>query len=351
MPRSLHGCNVLPWLACLALVPLSSVAEESSISVRFSHHDWELVCDNTRTCRAAGYQKDDNDAPVSVLLTRKAGAGEAVTGQVMLGQYDNPISTRSVFLRIDDREVGEAVLDAESGVAALSPAQVAALLQALPGSSRILFEAGDSVRRWSLSDRGAAAVLLKMDDIQGRIGTTGALIRRGEQSEANVLPPLPPPTVHAASIAAPRDDDTARADDPDLRSAIVASLGDDDNCEILQTGSQREPLTVIRLSDDALLVSTLCWRGAYNEGYGYWVVAAEPPYRPRLVTAGGTSYDDGEISASQRSRGLGDCWWSASWIWDGEAFVQASEATTGMCRMVALGGAWQLPTLVTDVRR
>ena len=66
---------------CTALLLLSPVAALAApaTSVDFSHDDWTIACDNTRTCRAAGYQADDSDPPVSVLLTRKAGAGQAVT--------------------------------------------------------------------------------------------------------------------------------------------------------------------------------------------------------------------------------------------------------------------------------
>ena len=43
--------------------------------VDFTYQDWQVVCDNTRTCRLAGYQAEDSsDFPVSVLLVRHAGA-------------------------------------------------------------------------------------------------------------------------------------------------------------------------------------------------------------------------------------------------------------------------------------
>ena len=48
--------------------------------VNFEHGDWQLICDNTHTCRAAGYQVDDG--PVSVLLTREAGTNAAVRGEL-----------------------------------------------------------------------------------------------------------------------------------------------------------------------------------------------------------------------------------------------------------------------------
>ena len=50
-----------------------------------------------------------------------------------------------------------------------------------------------------------------------------------------------------------------------------------------------------------------------------------------------------------KGRGLGDCWSADEWAWDGHAFVHTRQATTGMCKYVVLGGAWDFPTIVADV--
>jgi hypothetical protein len=93
-----------------------------------------------------------------------------------------------------------------------------------------------------------------------------------------------------------------------------------------------------------------CWRAAYNEGAAYWVVNATPPYRPTFVTANATDYAEGKLQASQKGRGIGDCWSFEEWTWDGKAFVHTAEGTTGECKAIAPGGAWSLPLLVTTVR-
>lgn len=93
-----------------------------------------------------------------------------------------------------------------------------------------------------------------------------------------------------------------------------------------------------------------CWRAAYNEGYGYWVVDSKLEGKPVLITESGSDYGEGVISMSQKGRGIGDCWTLASWIWDGETFRKSREATTGMCRNLHLGGTWDLPTWVADVK-
>ncbi|HBW7446233.1 TPA: DUF1176 domain-containing protein, partial [Klebsiella pneumoniae] len=87
-----------------------------------------------------------------------------------------------------------------------------------------------------------------------------------------------------------------------------------------------------------------------NEGYGYWVVDSKLEGNPALITVSGSDYGEGEIFMSQKGRGLGDCWGMANWVWDGTTFRKSREATTGMCRYLRLGGTWDLPTWVADVK-
>ncbi len=49
------------------LASISSWSLAAIQGLHFLHKDWEISCDNTGTCRAAGYQSDqDIDQPVSV---------------------------------------------------------------------------------------------------------------------------------------------------------------------------------------------------------------------------------------------------------------------------------------------
>ncbi|WP_434990714.1 DUF1176 domain-containing protein [Xanthomonas melonis] len=340
-----------PALLAASLLLSSMVAQAApATSVDFTHDDWTIACDNTRICRAAGYQPDEGEhLPVSVLLTRKAGAGQAVTAELMLGQYDEVKLPASLSLQIDQRNLGKLALDGNSGTASLSGAQVAALLAALPRSSTIV-ALGNDGRRWQLSDKGASAVLLKMDEFQGRLGTRGALVRKGDRDESAVLPPLPVPQVREARLAAPQAGDARLATSPTLYQALRASLPADEQCKGLEPGDASEPLTITRLSSDKLLVSTACWTGAYNAGSGFWVVNARAPFAPTLVTLQGSDLDGATIVASHKGRGLGDCYSHAAWTWDGRRFVQTSESTSGLCRLVSAGGAWELPTVVTEVK-
>lgn len=348
-----------PWLRMkfiltgmtIAVFSLHVHGADQVVGISFSHHDWELACDNTRTCRAAGYHGEEDDAPaVSVLLTRKAGPRQPVTGKLMIGNYGDEESLSKlppVFklsMQVNGRNLGQVTMNKDTLVADLSPEQVAALLAVLSQKSKVEWTAGSN--RWRLSDKGATAVLLKMDEFQGRIGTTGALVKKGSRSEDLVLPPLSAPVVIVPPIPKPQPKDNQWVTEKSkvLRDALLTTNADD--CTL----TPEAELSITRLTDTKLLVSTQCWNAAYNSGDGYWVVNQTPPFHPTLVTTSGTHFSDGSIVASHKGRGLGDCWSSQAWTWNGKEFVHTESSTSGMCKLLAPGGAWSLPTLVTDVR-
>lgn len=348
--------RLLSLLLAIAAAPglaRSAQAEEKLPGLYFSHADWELGCDNTGTCRAAGYQAGQDGPPVSVLLTRTAGPGAPVSGQLHIGDANADgaraklPSVLKLTLRIDGKSAG--TVSAGRNSVQLPPKVVNALLAALPGTAGIAWTTGQ--HSWPLSSQGAAAVLLKMDEFQGRIGTRGALARPGPGSEAAVPRATPVPVVNAVRwvSALPADARLATELAAPLRQALRTTLGEQDYCPGLDEG-QVQPLAVRRLDARRLLVSSRCWAGAYNTGDGYWVIEAAPPFRPVLITTSGTEAEEPTITASHKGRGVGDCRSVDAWTWDGAAFIHTSSATSGMCRMVAAGGAWELPRIVSEVR-
>jgi hypothetical protein len=339
-------------LALAIAPPIASSAEP----VTFQHQDWELVCDNTRTCRAAGYQDESDSPPVSVLLTREAGPGTTTTAQVTLGDdWEGGVlgglpERFTLALSIDGRAQGGIAMRRDNAVADLTPAQTTALLRALLHHTRIEFGTDDVT--WTLSDRGATAVLLKMDEAQGRIATPGALARRGARKEAGVLPPLPAPTVRAAALhpAKPGDADFPARHEAALRRALRETTSEDDCGDLHRDEDTPQALEIVRLTETKLLVSTRCWLAAYNAGSGYWMIEDRPPFRPVLVTADANVFDAGTLAAEHKSRGLGDCWSTTTWTWDGSTFVRSGEMSTGQCKGFP-GGAWTLPLRVSVIRK
>lgn len=272
----------------------------------FSHFDWELACDNTRTCRAAGYQAADREPGVFVLLTRAAGPDQAVSAQVQLAHYDAEIGTLPVQVRmlVGRRSLGEVTLGVGSATGKLSAVQTSALLAAILGKTAVAWTDGKT--DWQLSGNGANAVLLKMDEFQGRIGTPGARVRKGSKLEAEVLPALPKPVVLAAPVpAAGKDAEPAlTASERKLLLAELAKTTAASSCErfpeVLNGDAQ---LDLYRLSADKLLVGARCWIAAYNSGATFWVVNSHSPYAPQAVAADANAYDKGKLVSQQKGRG------------------------------------------------
>ena len=333
--------------ALLALAAGVASAAGATPGVSFTHKDWSVDCDNTGTCRASGYQRDNDTETVTVLLTRAAGPGAAISAQLQLGAFSDDAPKPVGTLRMT--VAGHAAGKVDDGTE-MTPAQVSALLKALTGTGEVVFSDGKT--RWRLSGDGAAAVLLKMDDAQGRIGTPGALVKKGTKPEASVPGPVKPPVIQAVRVPAP-----VEADVP-LALKVLASVPKNDDCDMLaDLQAAKDPDTsdvnLWRLGGGRVLVSAMCWRAAYNTGSGYWIARDKSPYDAKLVTAVASDFapDSGTITSSQKGRGVGDCWGIEDWVWDGHDFVHADQSTTGQCRFIVAGGAWQLPTLVSEVRK
>lgn len=334
----------ITFTLCLLIFPLLAAAEPDGY---FSHNDWEILCDNTRTCRAAGYSLNGEDSRremLSVLLTREAGPSTPVSTEVTIVKLDSgDRDIDNLHLTIGLQDLGKVEKQR------LTSTQTSALLAALRDKDSVVFSHHE--RRITLSTQGAKAVLLKMDDIQGRIGTPGALIRKGIRDESQVLPPLPVPVIFPATPSKEDWQALSLSDNATLRPTLIASLGDDRYCDYLME-SRREadyPLLATKLDNRHLLVRILCWRGAYSEGYGYWVIDPALKTVPRLVTDSGTHYSEGKITLSHQGRDTGNCQTNAQWVWDGNVFQQGNASVKGMCHGVP-GGLWTLQSHVAQVK-
>lgn len=351
--------NYLCRFLCLVFSVLLSAAvfAKTEDGLYFSHHDWEIACDNTGTCRMAGYHNESlGDNGISVLLTRKAGKGTLVEGRLKLAEYndeDREISesTSLLSMSINNKKFGS--ISSDNGFI-FSQKQTLAIVKSLSGDSRILFQ--DKENQWILSDKGGAAVILKMDEFQKRIGTKGALLKKGDLSEIQVLKAKPIPVIKKPKL--PVDTNIEKRIDekrkPEIVSSLTKVLSEDereDYCPRLRENKNEKinHIYMYPLNQKYSLVSTSCWLGAYNGGSGFWLMNADLTEAYTLITESGVNYSDGIIYESHKSRGLGDCWSSSSRIWNGFEFKLAESYTTGMCKLIEAGGAWTLPTKVSKI--
>ena len=354
----------LLYLGCLTALSTAVLAQEVK-GISFAHEDWELYCSNTGTCRAAGYQNDaDSESePASILLTRQAGAKQPVRAEFALASFEQESLPqqvqKNIHFYLNGRDLGVVKVDGQEFplMGTLSDAQVNALLQLAAQNAQIEFKTPHF--DWQISDKGLTAALLKMDDFQKRINTTGALIKKGRNSEAQVRA--------ATAMLQVKQVKTANSPyltlEPQHRQyqALYKTLssaqpkGEDVSegfCEGIYTGDGQEPqaIELYKLSAQKVLATTLCWRAAYNEGYGMWVLDASLKGPATFITETASDFSDGRIHSAQKGRGIGDCWSIAEWVWDGQRFVQSLDRWTGMCRGLAAGGVWNLDKIESIVK-
>ena len=324
------------FLAAGGLAPVAAASGDGA-RLSFSHKDWALQCDNTRTCRAVGYQPEGGESdPVSILLTRKAGANTPVNVQLQV--YTEKASPPSLQLKVGTLLVANLAGDNPQ----VPDAQVPRLLHELARAESATVTAGKD--RWQLSLAGASAVLLKMDEVQGRVGTPGALVRRGSRPESSVLPPLAAPVVKAVKPMSTRKGDAA------LLKPLLAAI-DRTSVEGQCNGDPFDATHVKlhRLTDRMLLLEVPCGMGAYNFGSLLFLAHDRPPYQPTVVEDVDGEFDPatGGVHSAMKGRGIGDCWWVREWQFDGKGFTLTQERGDALCRGFP-GGAWQLPAYLTQ---
>lgn len=315
----------LPHLIVLLLGLASSAASAGE----FSYKDWAVACDNTRRCEAVGFQRNSvGEEPVALYLERDAGPDEPVFMRLMLdtgrGNVPDKVSLTVGQVVVQD-VIPEQAIDSDAAVR---------LIPALLKGESVEVSAG--TRRWAVSLDGASAALLKMDDLQGRVGTPGALVRKGTKSESSVLPALSAPVLRAARL------DRTRPADKRLLAAILKAIGKRD-CSRNEDDPDRMERSLHRLSGGKVAVLIQCGQGAYQSASDVWIANGKPPYAPvpavlpdvegkhgNSISNGG--FDEGQLSSYDKWRATIECGVSSTWLWTAQGFqlLDATQAT--MCR-------------------
>ena len=316
--------NYLRWPA-LALALVSSAASAG----HFTFQDWEVACDNTRRCEAVGYQAEEAPAPVALLLARAAGATAPVTAR-LTPYLDDDSTIGPLTVQVGPTTVRGLRADVE-----LQPEQVARLLPLLLNAAAATVS--DGKHTWTLSLAGMKAALLKLDDVQGRVGTATALAMPGARPAAAVRAPLPPPEVRPLPAVA------TRKGDEKLLPLIVKTLkhGGCDSPVDLVGGERYNELH--RLSATQVLLVLECGRGAYQSSFELWTASDRPPYAAKPVKLPdptgandgyllNPSFEDGQLSSYAKGRGLGDCNSQAAWSWTASGFKLVEASSGQLCR-------------------
>ena len=342
----------------LSLLPLTAMAAPSLKGFEKTYQDWDLICDNTGTCNMAGYQEGDgSEHPVSILFTRSAGEQSPVSAQLALLPED--VGNKTAEIILNGQSIGAIQNISEEGIAKLSEKQTTELLTALKGNADIEVAFGEF--KGKVSDKGAAAAMLKMDEFQQRLNTPSALIRQGQEKHA-VLAPQAAPKIEAVSVNNRQTTELKRGEKQFdavlalLRKSNRTNKNSENYCYALHKDDVwNEQITLYPLTKGKVLAEAICLAGAYQSTY-YYAVLDEKLTKIEQVLANQYNYADYDkntyvlkVEGSFKGRGIGDCWAGQEAVWNGKTFIRTEEHTSGSCKGFA-GGAWGgLPIFVSEM--
>ena len=343
----------------LSLLPLTAMAAPSLKGFEKTYQDWDLICDNTGTCNMAGYQeeRDGSEHPVSILFTRSAGEQAPVSAQLALLPED--VGNKTAEIILNGQSIGAIQNISEEGIAKLSEKQTTELLTALKGNADIEVVFGEFKEK--VSDKGAAAAMLKMDEFQQRLNTPSALIRQGQEKHA-VLAPQAAPKIEAVSVNNRQTTELKRGEKQFdavlalLRKSNRTNKNSENYCYALHKDDVwNEQITLYPLTKGKVLAEAICLAGAYQSTY-YYAILDEKLTKIEQVLANQYNYADYDknthvlkVEGSFKGRGIGDCWAGQEAVWNGKTFIRTEEHTSGSCKGFA-GGAWGgLPIFVSEI--
>lgn len=304
--------------------------------------DWSATCSNDGTCWAFGFAPDFAAGWVRIELP----PGPDANPEVAFGYWpdsDAPAST-AVGLDIDGRTFAAALDEApQTPVGRIGSDDAGPVIDAI-AQGRSMTIKGVTAQAASLN--GAAAALLWIDEKQGRLGTTTALIRRGDRP-ASTVPVAPPlPTVPVA----PRVEQSGFGGNDQTLPTSLRNRSEVGDClKESKISGIGDAVTSARLDARTVLWGVTCGSGAYNVTH-HWYLTGPDGREPRPVALVGTAgpganpvmadnttvngaYDPETrtLSAFAKGRGIGDCGALQTWAWTGDRFALTRESSMGNC--------------------
>lgn len=304
--------------------------------------DWTAVCSNIGDCTAFGFSAEDADPGAYLKIDRQAGPAAQPQVAIVFDVGDKQ-PTEDWTLTLDGKPIAGLgpvhAVGSDAGARATLPAAAAArLIAALRnGQSLELNAGGQSLAAVSLA--GSAAVLLWVDDQQGRVGTVTALARKGAAPASSAHPRAAAPLVRAAAPV------SQAGLPPHAPRSLIKGVQD---CDFDASSGEPDD-TIARLSPGVVLWGPECQMAAYNEttvffvgdehaGHLKRVTFPEPPGAGQagedLLMNVGFDPKTQTLSAFAKARGIADCGSTEAWVWDGKAFQIASSQVMPECRGV-----------------
>jgi hypothetical protein len=316
----------------------STPALATNVPIQKEFRDWMVTCDNLRSCVAEGV--DEDNPSLVVRFSREAGPH----GAASLAVYGMAGDTDAVRLQLDKRPLRLTKkdwysdgTDEDLSFETDSQGEIHTLIDALRNGHRLA--SGDA----SASLDGLSAALLLIDDMQGRIDTDSAWIRRGQKlPDAVPAAPLAPNAI-AHPYRGPALTKSQR--EAVIAAAVSTSMKDDSNGDCDMESSEKPETQAERLSERDALVLVECYRAAYQSGSRAFRVQIGRPAKIQMIALPSipgreaekiltfAEYDaaTGTLSHHVKGRGIGDCGETAEWLFDGNDFVLSSMTSETKC--------------------
>lgn len=296
--------------------------------------DWKAVCDNGGRCMTW------SGMGTGGWLAIRLDAGPDARPEIAMDL--SAISSVPIRLVIDGRPQDLTAPAADEVGFRVPAADVPATLARLASAREIKLVAPEM--DGEIPSAGASAAMLWIDERQGRLGTTTALIRKGDRPASAVpaAPALP------AVVAAPAISQSGFGDEGQTLPAALEALPAVKACraETSFNADISKAVMSARLDASTELWAVPCFAGAYNMGHDWYVTGpgGRDPRAATLPSASGEpssgtvngGYDPGTrtISAFSKGRGLGDCGVASTWTWTGRTFVLTEESSMEDCEGV-----------------
>ena len=305
--------------------------------------DWNVTCDNVRTCTAVSTRPASaelGELYFPLRIVRKAGPDDAL--HISVFSYndlhgDPLIDYESLRMPLVERKRADFDVTEVPELRSASGADALTFIHALRNAKQLAFSTSDGPSSASLI--GMTGALLLMDEVQGRIGTVTALARPGDAPASDVPPAPPTPTLPAwtapSSLSAPQTQQL-------LDAAMAASRADWQQ-DVIEGDEPTGKVYALTDEQALLIVQTGC--SAYNCDYRLYLMPLAHPEQvrpapfqtiaqlPDLAPGGSVQFDTatGELTSLQLANGMGGCGISTRWRYDGGRFALSHAAQMSAC--------------------
>ncbi|WP_459205281.1 DUF1176 domain-containing protein [Pseudomonas sp. MLB6B] len=330
----------------LALLPcLIACASHAADTLPLSRDlkDWNVTCDNLRTCtaistRPASAEADALSFPLRIV--REAGPDGALRVSVFSYNaiYGDPrIDAKPVSIPLRPHQGSADDISEVPELRSASGSDALASIEAMRNASALTFDTPDGPTSASLN--GMRAALLLIDDVQGRVGTVTALAKPGD-APASKVPAAPvAPAIPVWSAPAALDETQA---EQVLKTAMAATRADWRQ-GLVDGDEPKGEVHGLSTREALLIVRTGC--GAYNCAYNLYLTPLAHPEQayaapfervanlPDLAPNGSVAFDPatGELTSLALASGMGGCGVAARWRYDGARFVLSRAAQMSAC--------------------